>query len=99
MAVSWPGATARKACESRSERCVRASPDGWLDMPGLEREVGRRRLGRRRRGRRLLAELGRVVDLDIVEQEIAADARLRDRLHAMEGIVGLDEREQAVRQV
>src|SRR5438132_11067213 len=43
---------------------------------------------------RLLARL----DAQVVEQEIAADAGVRDRLDAVEGIVGLDEGEHRVRQ-
>src|ERR1700704_6906855 len=48
-----------------------------------------------RRG--LLAETARL-DAQVVEQEIAADAGVRDRLDAVEGVVGLDESEHRVRQ-
>src|SRR5438034_4211408 len=39
-----------------------------------------------------------MLDAQVVEQEIAADAGVRDRLDAMEGVVGLDEGEHRVRQ-
>src|SRR3989442_8070522 len=48
-----------------------------------------------RRG--LQAETARF-EAQVVEQEIAADAGVRDRLDAVEGVVGLDEGEHRVRQ-